>query len=410
MRYTTSDPRVRQTLNHITENLESANQRTQATLFTVSENCIQPCLASLQPCLLSFQTCLEASCQPCFSARDDVRRHRQPRYSRRGRETAAFDFYDDWEREEEEWGNDELDALLSGNETQQPGRNAGMTYGYGTRGPRRRSTAGKDALADDPTVVPQSSIFGFLERLPWKIGGRGARYRPNAASLQTNVGRRGQEADPLMPDDEGGRSVKKGRARSGTAGSKSTVNSLSSRGDIFPSDDEDDAREIDDEFALRLGRRSTNATTSEDRSSKKRPFGSSRASTKTTSSDGTKQGIRSTSASSDRVAALASPAEDEPPMLTDLKREEEEVQEAEESELQVKRQAAQRLASERGLDSPTKTSERDSKEASLISASEVDDSPQAGETNVEINTTTRPNPVAEEGANTSHEHDERRPT
>ena len=371
MRYPT-DPRIRQTINHISENLETANQKTQASLFTFSEAYIRPCLNTLQPCFLSFQTCIEASCQPCCSARDDLRRHRQPRYTRRGREGAAFDFYDDWEQDEDQWGNDELDRLITGADTPQPGRHGGMNYGYGTRGGRRRSTAGKDAISDDPTVVPQSRMFGFLERLPWKIGGRGTRYRPNAANLQENVGKRGQEAEPLIADEDDARLGKHGRSRSGTVGSRDTANSLSSRGDIFPSDDEDDAHEIDDEFALVLGRRSTGATT-DDSSSKKRPAGS-RASTKTALSKNMRSprsGRRAASASSDRIPALASPAEEDAVSLTDLKREEEEAQMAEESDVQQRRHAAQKLALERGLSSPTTPNERSSKEASIIEANEV---------------------------------------
>ncbi|KAG8533146.1 uncharacterized protein KY384_001929 [Bacidia gigantensis] len=373
----TTDPRIRQTLNQISENIENANQKTQASLFTLSDSYIQPCLSSLQPCWLSCQTCLEASCQPCFTVRDDARRHRQPRYLKRGRERAAFDFYDDWDEDEEEWGNDELDALLNGSDPQQPGRRAGMSYGYGTRGARRKSVGAKDTMADDPTLLPQSSIFGFLERLPWRIGGRGTRYRPNPANLQVNVGKKGREAEPLMAEeednDDGGTSRgKHARNRSATVGSRETNTSLSSRGDIFPSDDEGDAREIDDEFALRLGRRSTGAT-SDERSSKKKPA-DSRNSIKTSASGDTgvsKQGVRAASASSERLTTMHSPTNEDIPTLADLKREEEDMQKAEEGQLQQRRTAAQRLASERGLSSPSSPVEQDSKEASIIETSSL---------------------------------------
>ena len=264
-----------------------------------------------------------------------------------------------------------MERLLTGADTQQPVRHGNMSYGYGTRGGRRKSTGGKDAISDDPTMVPQSSMFGFLERLPWKIGGRKTRYRPNAANLQENVGKRGQEAEPLITDGDGSETGKHRRSRSGTVGSRETGTSLSSRGDIFPSDDEDDAHEIDDEFAVMLGRRSTGATT-DDNSSKKRPTGS-RASTKTGSSKNTKNprsGRRAASASSERIAVLASPPEADFPSLTDLKREEEEAQIAEENDVQQRRQAAQRLASERGFGSTGSASERGSKEAH-VEASEV---------------------------------------
>ena len=368
-----ADPRIRQTLNQISDNIETANQRTQTSLFACSENVIRPCLDSLQPCFLSFQNCLEASCQPCCSARDDIRRHRQPRYSRRGRERAVFDFYDDWDREEEEWGNDELDRLLAGDDTQQPGRHSGMSYGYGTRSGLRKNTGGKDGRADDPTLVPQSSVFGFLERLPWKIGGRGTRYRPNPANLQSNVGKRNQGIEqPLMSDSEDSLRPGKGRMRSMTAGSRETATSLSSRGDIFPSDDEDDAHEIDDEFATALGRRNTGATS--DENSGKRRHGNSRASTKTASSRDSKgpdSGRRGTSASSERRPSLASPAEEDVPSLADLKQEEDKARLTEESAVQERRVAAQRLASERGLSNPSSPVERSSNEASAIATSEL---------------------------------------
>ena len=141
-----------------------------------------------------------------------------------------------------------------------------------------------------------------------------------------------------MADEEAGVS-RHGRKRSETVNSKNSGNSLSSRGDIFPSDDEDDAREIDDEFALRLGRRSTGAT-SDDRSSKRRPRESG-ASTRTTSSKDTrslKKGERAASASSENIADMDLSADDKVPSMTDLKREEEEVRRTEEREVQQRRQ------------------------------------------------------------------------
>ena len=349
-----SDPRIRQTLNHISQNLESANLTTQASLFTFSENYVSPCLASIS-------TCLEASCQPCFAVRDDLRqkRQRQSQYSRRGRgrENLAFDFYDDWDQDESEWGNDELDRLLSGNDTVQPGKHGGMNYG--SRGVGRRKGGEGD---DDVNMVPKSSMFGFLESLPWKIGGKGVRYKPNVANLQDNVGRRGQEAEPLI--EEGGDREERGhrRSRSGTVESRSTTNSLSSRGDLFPSDDEDDAVPLDDEFAMVLERRNTGATSddhSDGRRKGKRPSGS-RASTKTASSKDTrsvKKERRGTSASSRKIRPLIQTAEEEDvPSMTDLKNEEELVQQQEEAEVEQRRHAAERLALERGLSSASEVS------------------------------------------------------
>lgn len=263
----------------------------------------------------------------------------------------AFDFYDDWEQDEAEWGNDELDRLLTGNDTQQPGKHGGMSYGGLGMG-RGKGAATKDRGEEDSNVVPQSSMFGFLERLPWKIGGRGTRYRPGAADLQENVGRRGVEAQPLIGDDDDTGRGRHGRSRSDTVNSRSTTNSLSSRGDLFPSEDEDDAVPLDDEFAMVLERRTT---TTSDRSSRrksgKRPSGS-RKSTKSASSKETRRTrkeARSTSTSSRKETELVGRPEDDPPSMVDLRHEEERLRREEEAQLEERRQAAHKLAFERGL-------------------------------------------------------------
>ena len=152
------------------------------------------------------------------------------------------------------------------------------------------------------------------------------------------------------------------RSRSDTVGSRSTNNSLSSRGDLFPSDDEDDAVPLDDEFAMVLERRTT-GTMSDDHSDGKkkgkRPSGS-RASTKTGSSRGTRsaeKGRRGTSASSKRNRPLIQTAEEDIPSIIDLKHEEELVRRQEEAEVEHRRHAAQKLALERGLSSAENESE-----------------------------------------------------
>lgn len=342
-----NDPRIRQTLNQISQNLESANLTTQASLFSFSQTYISPCLTSVN-------TCLEASCQPCFgavaSARERPHHHHHHRRQQRGRESLAFDFYDDWEQDEAEWGNDELDRLLTGNDTQQPGKQVGMSYGGLGRG---KGGATKDR-EEDPNIVPHSSMFGFLERLPWKIGGRGTRYRPGVADLQENMGRRGPEAGPLIGDGDGGRG-RHGRSRSDTMNSRSTNNSLSSRGDLFPSEDEDDAVPLDDEFAMVLERRTT--TTSDDRSSRrksgKRPSGSGKSSKSASSKEtrSTRKEGRSPSNSSRKEAGLVETTEDDAPSMVDLKHEEERARREEEAQLEERRQAAHRLALGRGLSS-----------------------------------------------------------
>lgn len=347
-----SDPRIRQTLNQISNQIESANLSTQASLFSFSQNYVSPCLSS-------FRFCLEASCQPCyacFTTREDQRR--QHRGARRGRDNFGFDFYDDWDEEEENWGNDELDRLLMGSD-EQPARRTGMSYGSATVG-RKNLGKQKDGRSD-PNIMPKSSVFGFLERLPWKIGGRRVRYRPSVADLQENVGHGNREAEePLLEDSEES-SVKRGRHtrnRSDTLNSRSTNNSLSSRSDLFPSEDEDDAVPLDDEFAMVLTRRNTGAT-SDDLSSKKsfnKKPARSRTSTKTVSSKDTKDSRkkrRSASMASGKTQELVSPSEGEAPSMIDLKHEEEQVRQEEEDEIKTKREAAQQLARERGLDEVT---------------------------------------------------------
>ena len=202
-------------------------------------------------------------------------------------------------------------------------------------------------------------MFGFLDNLPWKIGGRGTRYRPTAADLQENVGRgRFGEAEPLMEESEESgtdRKRKHRRNRSDTVTSRSTTTSLSSRGDLFTSEGEDDAVLLDDdEFAMVLERRAT-GTISDDRSSKKsrkKNSQRSRASTKTRSSGETPKSAKQQRASSipESEAEAVGLAEDtQVPSLDELKREGERTKENEERHLESKRQVAAQTAQERGL-------------------------------------------------------------
>lgn len=290
------------------------------------------------------------------------------RSTQRGRPELNFDFYDNWDDEEGEgagllegWGNDELDRLLAGSGAgegltdQQPGRHRAMNYG--SRGLLRKKNALplKDG-GTDPTTIPNSSIFGFLERLPWRISGRGVRYRPSAADLQDNPGRkRMDEGEVLIEESEGEETVQKHRRqRSGTNGSESTINSLSSRGDLFPSEDEDDAIPLDDEFAMALERRTTGQNSDDVSSGKtggRRPSGS-RTSVRTGSTRDTKSTAdkrRGTSISSAKVPEEAETAEISLPSMDDLKTEEERVRAEEEAEIERKRQSAHKLAVQRGL-------------------------------------------------------------
>ena len=382
-----TDPRVRQTLNQISQNLESANQTAQANLFTFSQSYIGPCLASLAECAESYTA-------PCFPDRDE--RLRRNRARTRGRAEFSFDFYDDWEDDDGSrdallgWDNDELDRLLAGSGGRsavegQPGRERAMSYGtrrdrYGATSGRRKTPGPQDDRAD-PTIIPNSSMFGFLERLPWKIGGKGLKYRPSAADLQDRAGAARTEENPI--EDEGEpliedeaentgktRTKTQHRKRSDTTGSEATTDSLSSRGDLFPSDDEDDAVPLDDEFAMVLERRTTGSTGEDSGGRKTRGKKSigSRSSTRTDSSRETRTsgpqqqgGLHPATTVPDTM----SPGDIDAPSMTDLQKEEERLREEEEREVNRKREAARSLAMERGMSHEgqktpdTETSKRD---------------------------------------------------
>jgi hypothetical protein len=162
------------------------------------------------------------------------------------------------------------------------------------------------------------------------------------------------ETDPLVEvsDEDAGlrKGVDHGRKRSGTAGSQSTTNSLSSRGDLIPSDEEADAVPLDDEFAMILARRTTNAA-SEDQSSgkasSKRP-NVSRASTRTTSSKSAKS-RKSSSKKSDEPSEPAVIEQVDVPAIVDLHKEEDQVHLEQEMDVEQKGNAAQELATDRGL-------------------------------------------------------------
>ncbi|MCJ1482950.1 hypothetical protein MMC06_003116 [Schaereria dolodes] len=376
-----NDPRIRQTLDQISQTLESANLTTQASLFSFNQNYLTPCFSSVN-------TCLEASCYPCFHAREErrIRRNRLGRTTQRGRPELSFDFYDDWDDDENEgagllggWGNDELDRLLAGSGAHggsgdQPGRH--RTMSYGTR--RKGLALPKDGGAD-PTIVPNSSIFGFLDRLPWRFGGRGIRYKPSAADLQENLGRKHHEngldeGQPLIEESDEEETVgKHRRKRSDTTTSGSTNNSLSSRGDLFPSEDEDDAIPLDDEFAMVLERRITGTASDDVGSGKKRGKrpSTSQTSTKTTSSRETTSTAKKkegTPVISAKVTGVEQGAGDDLPSMTELKEEEERIRQEEEAGIERRRHAAKQLARQMGLSSdetqksPTRGTESDTRE------------------------------------------------
>lgn len=350
------DPRIRQTINQISHNLESANESAQESLYAFSQNYVLPCFAAIGNCVY---TCAA----PCLPTREDRLRRR-----RRGRAEANFDFYDDWDNEPSDdgflgWGNDELDRLLAGRGlarggSDQPKRQRAMSYG--TRGPRRRSSVLVPNNRHDPTVIPSSSFLGFLERFPWRFGARGLKYRPSAADLQENPGGRHyiHEEEPLMEaTDEGedqGYDAQKGRDRSATQSSRETANSLSSRGDLIPSDEEEDAVPLDDEFAITLGPRGASDADDQQgrQSGQATRSNSGTLSSKTTSSSRTsgKKNKKGRRQKSPRVYDAEIIHDADMPSLSDLKKEEAQAALEEELNITKRRRAAQKLALRRGLD------------------------------------------------------------
>jgi hypothetical protein len=244
-----------------------------------------------------------------------------------------------------------------------------MSYGTRKGGARRKGTI--DGLPD-PTIIPSTNPLGFLQRLPWKIGGT-LRYKPSAADLQEHPGahrvERTEEGEPLLDSDqedlerEEDFDAAQTRKRSSTTGSGDTSDSFRSRGDLFPSDGEDDAVPLSDEFAMVLERRVTQGSGTDDRGSSKtrsskgkRPAGSratSRNVSRTTQSSGDSipslEGTRVSSTTELHPNSAAAADLGEAPSLTRLKQEEEQLCKEEEAEVERKRHAAAHLAAQRGL-------------------------------------------------------------
>jgi hypothetical protein len=364
------DPRIRQTWNQFSQNAESATETAAAGIWTFQHSYINPCFSSITA---GFEQCTGQ----CFPDRDERARRLRERGRTRGRAELSFDFYDDWDEDEGAggrgllggWGNDELDRLLAGSGShsgtggtdQAPRRKRGMSYG--TTRVRRKS------LDPDPTIIPSTNTLGFLGRLPFKFGGT-LRYKPSAADLQEHPGASRsefieEEGQPLISDDEsdeGDNRTAKGhrRQRSSTASSGETSDSFRSRGDLFPSDGEDDAVPLPDEFAMVLERRGTSSnvddrSSGKTRSSKgKRPAGvrtlSRTLSRRVQSSQSilTLAGVRASSEAPESPG-LSSPGIINIPSLTDLQQEEERIRHEEDGEVERKRLAAAKLAMERGL-------------------------------------------------------------
>lgn len=368
--YRRGDPRWNRTLQNISDTVEHANESAQEGLYSFAHAYVTPCLSSLTQCA-------NACTAPCFPSHNDRRRHRAEQ---------SFDFYDDWAQDEDDgllgWGHDNLDRLWGATAnygtTSQPSRPRAMSYGNRNRNrdprftrPRRKSAVPPHDGGPDPTIIPSSSYFGFLGRLPFRLGGKVLRYRPSAADLTEHPGqarRSYDEARPLIEGSDDGDDnddaeaqhasdlKTHGRKRSQTNASGHTTDSLSSRGDIFPSEDElDDAVPLDDEFAVALERRTTGPWHDDVGSGKlgapsgsksKRPS-ASLLSTKSISSRNTQDSGRN----SHEVSAtrpLLEPT-NEAPALTDFEQEEEQLRQQEETEVHRRRQEAQQLALMRGL-------------------------------------------------------------
>ena len=361
------DPRIRQTWNQLSQNAESATENAAAGIWAFQHKYITPCLSSVAS---SIGQCTAQ----CFPDREERARRFRERGRSRGRAELSFDFYDDWDEDIDPgsggllggWGNDELDRLLAGSGShsgpsdgvdQPPRKKRGMSYG--TRGNRK-------GLDPDPTVIPSTSALGFLGRLPFKLGGT-LRYKPSAADLQEHPGaiwgdiRDDEEGEPLISDehseDDGTKNAN--RKRSSTNSSGHTSDSFRSRGDLFPSDGEDDAVPLDDEFAMALERRMA-STGSDDRSSgktraskgKRSRAVSSRKFSTTHSSNSRPSLVGHRTSSTGSFSAtpdVPTPDMAEAPTLADLRHEEERLKMEEDAEVERKRHAATRLAFERGL-------------------------------------------------------------
>jgi hypothetical protein len=351
------DPRIRQTWNQFSQNAEHATENAAAGIWNFQHSYINPCFAGIAN---GFEACTS----PCFPGQEERARRLRERGRSRGRAELSFDFYDDWDEDDGllgGWGNDELDRLLAGSGShsnagdisEAPKRKRGMNYG--TRGRKK-------GLEGDPTIIPSTSAIGFLGRLPWKLGGT-LRYKPSAADLQEHPGAHrseyltgGEESEALMGSDfdEDATDFIQGhrRNRSSTASSGETSGSFRSRGDLLPSDEED-AVPLSDEFAMVLERRNTNSgmddrSSGKTKSSKGKRPADSRNVSRTTLSRARPGGQRESSGAS-LTADMASPDANATPSISDLKEEEERIRIEEDEEVERKREAAARLAQERGL-------------------------------------------------------------
>jgi hypothetical protein len=135
------------------------------------------------------------------------------------------------------------------------------------------------------------------------------------------------------------------RNRSATQSSRGTDNSLSSRGDLFPSDEEEDAVPLDDEFALAFGRRGTGLESDDQSGAKSELIQSTSA-----SSLGGASSKMTKKKKKKRSPKRSASGQSDTPSMADLKTEEQRAALEEEADIERRRLAAHELALSRGLD------------------------------------------------------------
>jgi len=357
--YNRSDPRFRRTLNQISQNFEAANETAQVGIFSITKNYIRPCLSG-------FGFYLQSCTAPCLPRREERLRRRRARTRAGSRPELNFDFYDRWQDDEQEallsWGNDEFDALLVGNDAPEAGNQPGpqKTMNYGSQGDGKSPRARQTSDGGGSSKRPAQSSFGLFGKLPFKMGGRYPYYRPSGADLrerpkdkgrvglENEVTTKGLESTGLLAPSN------HGRQRSVTTSSGHTINSYSSRGDIFLSDDDGDAVPLDDELAPVLDRRMTNHGHEDGSNAKtrdgKRP-GNPRTSTQSSRTDRKSRKSGSTKSSSIPRTESSQLNMTEVSSLSALKTEERGVEADEEEHVDNQKEVGSNRALEKGLSS-----------------------------------------------------------
>lgn len=420
-----TDPRIRQNFNQLSSTIESATDTACAGCFAFTKTYLEPLIDSVSSCCSRCSRCCS------YIPDDSLSHHGHPAHGRGRGNELPFDFYNDdyWYDYDDggrgpgggflAWGTDELDRLLAGSSSGHRS-SPGMYYGGASSsaagggvtgdirsgtlgligGRRKRHTAAQPdgRGAPDPTVIPSTSVFGFLSRFPWWKRTE-LRYRPSAAGLQEHPGMPRHFPNYTDDDDDGqggdgelrqsllngtsqrnapaaGRDISRiyqqypsprGRKRSQTDSSHTSGESFRSRGDLFPSDGEDDAVPLGDEFSIVLrGSASGGGSGASDIDGETSMAGLRRGSIMSGNSSIQGMGIRRRSFMGDtQHQDLEHEGDDEggdggpggsdtphalyPVDDTTLRMQEAAIAEAEEREIERKRALAQNLAFESGL-------------------------------------------------------------